>query len=133
MSSPAGQQLDDGTTREEREFIGHLDLGLHDGGSWPWQLDAATVSTLDEWFGYAFTSRRETREEYADRTGLADGVPGSGPRRTFRVISGFAEHNERFGSTAMVEVQRGDAPDRSAAGRKILPDSLCCLDDKTCR
>jgi hypothetical protein len=95
-----GGTAGDGSDGDERKLIGHLDLRLPGGSSWPWQLRTARVSTLDEWFGYAFTSRREKQEEYADRTGLADGVPGSGPIHTFRVISGFAEHDERFGSKA---------------------------------
>jgi hypothetical protein len=121
------RKLADGTTGDEREFIGHLDFRLHYGSSWPWQLDAARVSTLDDWIGYAFTSRRETQEEYADRTGQSGGVPGPGPTRTFRVTSGFAEHDERFGSTAMVDVQRGDAPERAAAEALIWP----AIDAKT--
>jgi hypothetical protein len=66
--------------------------------------------------GYVFTSRRETAEEYRKRTGSAPG-----PGRRFRIVAGFAEHDERLGATAVIEVARETAPDRDEAVRLVWP------------
>ena len=54
-----------------------------------------------EFHGYVFTSRRETPQEYRRRV--------SSPR-VFRVTAGFAERDERLGSSASIEVRRDAAP-----------------------
>lgn len=80
--------------------------------------------------GYFFTSRPETPEEYRRRTAAPD-APGlaAPPLRTFRIAAGFAEHNERLGSSAMVVVRRETAPDRAEAERLIWP----AVDEETRR
>ncbi len=45
----------------------------------------------------------------------------AGPLRTFRLTSGFAEHDEKFGSSATVDVPLAVAPDRYEAERLIAP------------
>jgi hypothetical protein len=72
--------------------------------------DACTVSY--EFHGYAFTSRRETPQEYGRR---ADAP------RVFRVTAGFAEHDERLGSSASVEVRRDTAPGPEEAEELVWP------------
>ena len=85
FTDPPGQ--DD----SETAFAGLLELRQADGGSW--RLTSGQVRTLDEYLGYVFTRRRETPEEYQRR--VAD---SSGTVRGFRLLAGFAEHDEKFGS-----------------------------------
>ena len=89
----------------------------------------ASVSEPD----YVFTSRRETPEEYRERTGpaapaaLPDPAPGTAPagrQLAFQLIAGFAEHDERLGATASVEVRRETAPGWAEAERLIWPAVL---------
>lgn len=106
---------------DETQFVGLLRLMLR-GGQRPWQLSSGHVETLDKFLGYVFISRRETPEEYRKRTGsAADPVTDTGPARRFRLIAGFAEHDERFGSHATTEVRRPAAPTRAEAEELIWP------------
>lgn len=108
-------------TAEEGEttFAGLLDLTL--AGSGQWQLSSGHVDTLDGYLGYVFTSRRETPDEYRKRTGSSV-VPGPARNhRVFRLTSGFAEHDERLGATASVDVRRETAPTREDAEKLIQP------------
>jgi SAM-dependent methyltransferase len=86
------------------------------------------MSLSDEPSGYVFTSRPETPEEHRRRmdgrtaAGPAETAPAAaGPVKTFRVTAGFAEHNERLGSTATVIVRRESAPGRAEAERLVWP------------
>ena len=109
-------------------FVGMLNLTLTDSG--PWHLESGHVETLDEYLHYVFTSRRETAEEYHRRTGSAAApAAGAGPARKYRVIAGFAEHDERFGSRAEVEVQQEAAPTRYEAVDLVWP----AIDEETSR
>jgi hypothetical protein len=70
--------------------------------------------------GYVFTSRRESPEEYRERTGPASsGAEAAG--RGYLIVAGFAEHDERFGATAEIEVRRETAPTREEAEALIWP------------
>jgi len=101
-------------------FVGLLNLSLTASG--PWHLDSGHVTTLDKYLGYVFTSRRETTEEYHRRTGSSRApAAATGPLHRYRVIAGFAEHDERFGSRAEVEVQREAAPTRYEAVDLVWP------------
>jgi hypothetical protein len=108
----------DGAT-EETEFAGHLELVMSE--SREWRLTYGRVETLDEYYGYVFTSRDETADEYRARTGSV--LPGQapGPPRVYRVVAGFAEHDERFGASASVQVERESAPARDEAEALIWP------------
>ena len=109
-------------------FVGMLDLTLMDSG--PWRLESGHVETLDQYLHYVFTSSRETAEEYHRRTGSsAAPAAAGGPVRRYRVIAGFAEHDERFGSRAEVEVQREAAPTRYEAVDLVWP----AIDEETSR
>ena len=69
-----------------------------------------------------FTSRQESVAEYHRRTGsAAEPVPAAGPVRRFRITSGFAEHNEKIGDSASVEVDRKSPPARDEAEKLIWP------------
>ena len=101
-------------------FVGLLDLTLTDSG--PWHLDSGHVETLDQYLHYVFTSSRETTEQYRRRTGSsATPVAAAGPARRYRVVAGFAEHHERFGSRAEAEVQRAAPPTRYEAVDLVWP------------
>ena len=107
-------------TNGDPTFVGMLDLTLMDLG--PWHLESGHVETLDQYLHYVFTSSRETAEEYQRRTGSsAAPVAAAGPVRKYRVIAGFAEHDERFGSRAEVEVQQEAAPTRYEAVDLVWP------------
>jgi hypothetical protein len=79
--------------------------------------------------GYFFTSRPETPEDYRRRMADPAEAAGTGPGRAFRVTAGFAEHNEKLGSTATVVVRRETAPDRAEAERLVWP----AVDEETLR
>jgi len=111
-------------------FIARLDLTLAGTGPEPWQLSSGRVWTEDQYRGYVFTSHRESPEEYRQRTGSSAGAGAAAPARAaapagtprvFRLIAGFAEHDERFGSTAVVEVRRETVPSRDEAEQLIWP------------
>lgn len=70
-----------------------------------------------EHHGYVFTSRRETLEEYRKRVRAGKPYPG----RRFLIVAGFAEHDERLGATATIEVRRDTAPGRDEAVRLVWP------------
>ena len=79
-------------------------------------------ATLDRYLGYVYTSRRETPQEFAKRTGsTATPAVAAGPMRSYRLVTGFAEHDEKFGSAAEVIVSRSTPPTRSEAERLIYP------------
>lgn len=105
-------------------FIARLDLTLSGTGPEPWRLASGRVGTEDQYRGYVFISRRESPEEYHRRTGSAPGTGAAAPAgtpRVFRLLAGFAEHDEKFGSTASVEVRRETAPTRDEAEQLIWP------------
>ena len=106
----------------ETDFVGLLDLTLPDTG--PWQLSSGSIKTLDAYLGYVFTSRLETAEEYQRRAGPAAPVPSAtaGAPRVFRLTAGFAEHDERLGVSATIDVQRDTAPTRAEAEQLIWPE-----------
>ena len=70
---------------------------------------------------YVFTSRRETADEYRKRTGSSAVPDPAGNHRVFRLTSGFAEHDEKLGSIASVDVRRETAPTRDEAEKLIQP------------
>jgi hypothetical protein len=100
-------------------FVGLLNLTLTDSG--PWHLESGHVETLDQYLHYVFTSYRETTEQYRLRTGSSATPVAAGPARRYRVVAGFAEHDERFGSRAEVEVQRETPPSRYEAVDLVWP------------
>jgi hypothetical protein len=108
-------------SRGETEFQGILTLAVSGPDARPWQLKDARISTLDDYYGYVFTSRAETPEEFRRRTRSAAGPVRSGPPRTYRLTTGFAEHDVKFGSSATVDVQRDAPPGREDAAGLIWP------------
>jgi hypothetical protein len=120
FTDPPGQ--DD----SETPFAGLLEL--RQAGDGAWRLTSGQVQTLDEYLGYVFTSRRETLDEYRRRVPGSPGPAGTrlreaaaGPVRGFRLLAGFAEHDEKFGSTAEVVIRRGTAPSREEAVQIVWP------------
>ena len=120
-----GRQFDDPARVDaaggDTPFIARLDLTLAGAGQQPWQLSSGRVWTEDQYRGYVFTSRRESPEEYRQRASSSGGPAAAGAARVFRLIAGFAEHDERFGSTASVEVRRETVPTRDEAEQLLWP------------
>jgi hypothetical protein len=143
LFADSGQQ--DRTAGGDEIFAGILSMTLP--GSGPWQLTHGHVQTLDESLGYVFARRRESAAEYRQRVGWAPGAaaptgpeptgpeptgprpagpgaagPGAaGPGRGYLIVAGFAEHDERLGARAQVEVRRESAPTREEAEALIWP------------
>jgi hypothetical protein len=123
----------------ETLFAGLLQLTQAGDGSW--RLTSGQVKTLDEYLGYVFTVRWETSEEYGRRAAGSPGQahPGpagarpreaaAGPARGFRLLAGFAEHDEKFGSSAEVTLRRETAPTRTEAVELIWP----AIEEETAR
>ena len=111
----------DSTAYGETAFIGLLDLTLAASGPSPWHLSSGQVQTLDDFLGYKFISRRETPEEYRERTGPTATPAAAAPRRVYRLTAGFAEHDERFGSSASIDVPRETAPTPNEAEKLVWP------------
>jgi hypothetical protein len=73
---------------------------------------------------------RETAEEYRRRTGLVMDPAAAGPAEPaaagpplmFRIIAGFAEHDERLGASASIDVRRDTPPSPAEAERLIWPE-----------
>ena len=128
---------------DELPFVGMIELTLDpalrppgsagpaDDGSWPWRLTFGSSQTLDEYRGYTFTVRRERPAEFEHRTGSPAGPVPAGPvkveprtegrPRRFRLLSGFAEHDEKLGSTAEVFFTSEAVPTRDKAEALIDP------------
>ena len=108
-------------TDGEQIFVGLLTLELTGSGAPPWRLTYGHVETLDAHLGYTFVSRFETPDEYRRRAGTGPGAEVLVPTDTYLLIAGFAEHDERFGSSARLEVSSDPAPTRAEAERLIWP------------
>jgi hypothetical protein len=104
------------------EFAGMLDLTPAPGSTPPWRLTSGHVRTLDQYYGYVFTSRPETPDEFARRASAAAGPAPAAPLRAFQVRARFADHDERFAATVSVGVLRETAPDRAEAEALVWPE-----------
>jgi hypothetical protein len=112
----------DATDEDDRDFVGFMTLDLDGAGPQPWRLTAGFLQRLSSWLGFEFTSRRETPEEHQQRTGQATAPPpAAGQDRAFLLAAGFAEHDERYGGRASVQVSRPTPPDRAEAEALIWP------------
>src|SRR5712691_3372611 len=108
-----------------------LDPASGQDDPWPWRLTLGSTQTLDDYRGYTFSVRRELPHEFERRTGspappeLAEWVPveplTEGRPRRFRLVSGFAEHDERLGSKAEVYFSSEAVPTRDEAEALIEP------------
>ena len=120
LGSQTAREADD-----ELAFVGILTLNLSESesesesGSWPWRLGSGSHAlTLDEYLGYRFASGTETEGECRQRTGAREPL---GPTDEYLLVADFAEHDEKFGSTASVEVSSDPAPTREEAARLVEP------------
>jgi hypothetical protein len=104
---------------DELAFVGVLVLTLTGSEAWPWRLDSGGhVLTLDDYLGYTFAGSAETEEECRQRTGARGPLA---PTDTYLLVADFAEHDEKFGSTATLEVSSDPAPTRDEAARLVEP------------
>jgi hypothetical protein len=112
-----------GERDDELAFVGILGLTLSGSDAWPWRLGSGShVQTLDDYLGYTFAASTETVEEYRQRTGAPAPSEGSLiPTDTYLLVADFAEHDEKFGSTATVEVSSDPGPTRDEAARLAEP------------
>jgi hypothetical protein len=110
-----------GWTDVEQVFVGNLTLAFTGPAAWPWRLTHGHVSTLDDYLGYTFVSRFETAEECRRRLGTSAGDGVLVPTDTYLLVAGFAEHDDKFGSSARLEVSSDPAPTREEAEKLIWP------------
>ena len=87
--------------------------------SWPWQLKTAHISTLNDYCGYVYTSRSETAKEFRARTGSAAEPVRGGPPRTYRLVTGFAEHDEIRLLSGLAGSGRHSAPQDTVLGHDV--------------
>jgi hypothetical protein len=107
-------------TDGEQVFVGNITVALAASGAW--RLARGGVSTLDAYLGYRFTSRTETAAEYRRRTGSSSADSVLAPTDVYVLDAYFAEHNERFGSSARLEVSSDSEPAREEAEQLIWPE-----------
>jgi hypothetical protein len=104
---------------DELAFVGILGLTLSGSEPWPFSLDSGShVLTVDDYLGYTFASSTETEEECRQRTGAREPLVKTD---TYLLVADFAEHDEKFGSTATVEVSSDPAPTREEAAGLVEP------------
>lgn len=115
-----GRALASELSEGETEFVGTVELVLPDSAD-RWMLTLGVVDTLNGYLGYEFTSRRETPEEYRERTGSPAGPPAAGATRVFRITAGFADDDVKFGSEASEDVRLPAEPTRYEAADLIQP------------
>ena len=108
-----------GERDDQLAFVGILGLALTGSEPWPWRLDSGShVLTLDDYLGYTFASSTETEEECRERSAAREPLAVAD---TYLLVADFAEHDEKFGSTATVEVSSNPAPTREEAARLMEP------------
>jgi len=116
-----GLALPRGWTDAEQVFVGMMTLAFTGPPAWPWRLARGHVSTLDDHLGYRFVSRVETAAEFRRRTSAEAADEVLGPTDDYLVIADFAEHDEKWGSWAQLEVSSDPAPTRGEAYKLIWP------------
>jgi hypothetical protein len=122
-ADPGASGPESGEQPGDESFIGLLSLAFSESEAWPWRLESGShVQTLDDYLGYTFASGTETADECRQRTGAREPLA---PTDTYLLVADFAEHDEKFGSTATatatVEVSSYPAPTRDEAARLVGP------------
>jgi hypothetical protein len=122
----------------DRDYVGLADLAFDESRPFPWRLSRGQVKTADEYYGYTFTARDETPEEYWTRTGSAGplartGLPASTavpvsaaalvPGGTYRLLASFAEHDHKFGGDATSNVD-SDVPLSREEAQRLAEEAI---------
>ena len=109
-----------------REYVGSAYLAFDESRSFPWRMSHGHVETVDEYYGYKFTARDETPEEYRTRTSPAGPLAGAGLAAstaalvrggTYRLLASFAEHDHKFSGDATSDVDSDVPLTRDEASR----------------
>jgi hypothetical protein len=110
----------------DREYAGSAYLAFDESRPLPWRVTRGRVETIDDYYGYTFTARDETPEEYRARAGPAGTAAGAGlpvsagalvPGDTYRLLASFAEHDHKFSGDAASDVASDVPPTRDEAWR----------------
>jgi hypothetical protein len=112
----------------DREYVGSAHLTLDESRPWPWRLTHGSVRTIDAYYGYAYATRDESAEEYnadGNRARIGEAAGGPVPRGrgalvlsgTYRLVAGYAEHDEKFAGTATADVDSDGPLSRDDAQR----------------
>ena len=108
-------------------FADSWTLTLDGPAPWPWRMADGSTWRLFSFLGYDFVSRRESPEEYRERTSMGAAAPGpattgrAGPARRFEIHTDFAEHDEKIGGAAMALIERVTKPTREEAAELVYP------------
>jgi hypothetical protein len=120
------------------EYVGTAYLALDESRPFPWRMTDGRVETVDEYYGYTYTVRDETPEEYRTRMGAAGplastglpasrGLPASAaalvPSGAYRLLASFAEHDHKFGGDASADVA-SDVPLTRDEARRLAEDAI---------
>jgi hypothetical protein len=101
----------------DREYVGSAHLALDESRPWPWRLTHGSVRTIDAYYGYTYTTRDETADEYQARTATPSVRAALVPSGTYRLVASYAEHDEKFGGTATTDVDSDGPMSREEAQR----------------
>jgi hypothetical protein len=116
----------------DREYAGSAYLAFDESRPFPWRVTRGRVETVDNYYGYTFTARDETPEEYRARAGPAGTLASAGfpvsaaalvPGGTYRLLASFAEHDHKFGGDAASDVASDVPPTRDEA-RRLAQDAV---------
>jgi hypothetical protein len=122
-----------------RDYAGSAYLAFNESQPFPWRMTHGHVETLDEYYGYTFTTRDEIPDEYWKRTRpdvgplASTGLPASTglrvstaalvPGGTYRLVASFAEHDHKFGGDATSDVD-SDVPLTRDEARRLAEDVI---------
>jgi hypothetical protein len=98
-----------------REYVGSAHLTLDESRPWPWRLTHGSVRTIDAYYGYSYAARDETAAQYQARIG--EGAGAAVLSGTYRLVAGYAEHDEKFSGSATADVDSDGPLSREEAQR----------------
>jgi hypothetical protein len=85
--------------------------------------DSAAGRPADERYGYTFTTRDETPQEYQARTEAAVGAEGLVQGGSYRLVAGYAEHDNKFGGDATAYAD-SDSPLTRDEAQRIAEEAI---------
>lgn len=126
------------TGSPDRDYAGAAYLAFDESRPFPWRMTHGHVETIDEHYGYTFTARDETPEEYRTRIASAGPLASTGlpasmglvvsaaalvPGGTYRLQASFAEHDHKFGGDATTDVD-SDVPLARDEAQRLAEDAI---------
>ena len=86
--------------------------------------DSPAQRSADERYGYTFTTRDETPQEYQARTEAVEAsAEGLVPGASYRLVAGYAEHDHKFGGDATAYAD-SDSPLTRDEAQRIAEEAI---------